>query len=341
MNIEINQFTDSQCDDFLTQMPEGKICHSPTWANTVTNAAGLKNFYLTARLGNQVHGILPLAHAKSRIFGNFMISQAFSDYGGILADSSKVRDGLFNYAVELAKEKQCDFIEFRNVEPLPYDLVSRSGKMCMHLPLTKEPDEVWKSFKPKVRNQVRKAEKSNIVALDGHNELFDEFYHVYATRMHQLGTPVYPRKLLYDLLQAFPEKSRLFIVQLNNTTIGGALTFYLNGFVEIPFASTLTKYNSLCPNNLLYWSIIEYYCCAGAKKFDFGRCTVDSPTYRFKKQWGPQPVDLHYQYWTRPDYKLSILSPDNPRYRKKIEMWKRLPQWTARLLGPFISRNLP
>lgn len=341
MDVTIAKTFDPECDTFLKNRPDAKICYTYKWSDAVARAARLKSFYLAARDSGYVCGVLPLVHVKSVLFGNFMVSQAFSNYGGLLTDSSEARDALFNYAVELATKFNCESIEFRNTKPLPYDLELRSGKMCMHLPLSLDPDEIWKSFKPKVRNQVRKAEKSNVIAIDGHLELLDDFYRVYTVRMHQLGTPCYPRKLIYNLLQAFPENSRIFAVCLGDLTIGVGFTLCFNGFAEIPLAATLVKYNELCPNNLLYWSVIKHYCLAGAKYFDFGRCTVDGPTHRFKKQWGPKPVDLYYQYWVRPGHRLSVLSPDNPKYKRKVEMWKKLPLWTARLLGPYISRNLP
>ncbi len=341
MDVTITKTFDPECDTFLKNRPDAKICHTYKWSDAVARAARLKSFYLVACDHKGIHGVLPLVHAKSVLFGNFMVSQAFSDYGGLIADSAEVRDALFNRAVETAVKLGCESIEFRNTEPLPYDLQERTGKMCMHLPLAPDPDEIWKSFDPKVRNQVRKAEKSDIVAQDGSLELLDDFYRVYTARMHQLGTPAYPHKLMQNLLEVFPDNSRLFAVRLNGLTIGVGLTFHFNGFVEIPFASTFTQYNSLCPNNLLYWSVIKYYCLVGAKCFDFGRCTVDGPTYQFKKQWGPEPVALHYQYWVRPGHRLSVLSPDNPKYKRRVEMWKKLPLWTTRLLGPYISRNLP
>ena len=341
MNVEILTTSDTACLDFVQQFPSGKICHLPGWSIAVTQAAGLENFYLVAKDNNHICGVLPLVRAKSIIFGNFMVSQAFSDYGGPLVQSAEACDILFNNAVELANELHCEYIEFRNIEPLPYELKLRSGKICMYLPLISNTDEIWKSFKAKVRNQINKAQKSGITASDGHLELLDDFYRVYTIRMHQLGTPAYPRRLMQNLLRAFPKNSRIVVVRLETLIIGAALTFCFNGFVEIPFASTLIQYNSLCPNNLLYWYIIKHYALAGAKCFDFGRCTINSSTYDFKRQWGPQPVELHYQYWTRPGHQLSILGPDNPKYKKKIEMWKRLPLWAARLVGPCISRNLP
>lgn len=341
MNVEILTQPDAACDTFVAQRSDGRICHLYTWSDAVTQGLSARPYYLVAREANTVHGILPLTHVKSLLFGNFMVSQAVSDHGGPLVDSDQARDALFDLAVKLATEQGCDSIEFRNIHPLPYDLQDRSGKMVLQLPLDPDPDIVWKSFNFKIRNHIRKATKSQVTATNGHLELLDDFYRVYAIRMKQLGTPLYSRKLLESLLTNFPDNSSLFVVRLDHVTIGAALTFYFNGFAEIPFASTLVQYNKLCPNNLLYWSVIKHYCLAGARIFDFGRCTIGSPTYQFKKQWGAEPIDLHYQYWIRSGHQLNLLSPDNPKYKGQVEMWKRMPIWLTRIVGPAISRNLP
>lgn len=304
-------------------------------------ATGLKEFYLAAFQGEDVCGVLPLIHIKSRLFGNQLVSQAFCNYGGILAQNADARDALFNKAVELAVDIGCEFIELRNINLLPYELHSVTNKICMHLPLTADPEVLWKSFKPKVRNQVRKAEKVGILAGSGRLELLNDFYRVYTTRMRQLGSPCFSRKLMGSILELFPDNSRIFVVRKDKLTIGAGFVTFYNGFVEIPWAATLLQYNSLCPNNMLYWTIIRHYCIAGARWFDFGRCTIDSSTYRFKKQWGPKPVNLHYQYWVKPGHELSIPDPNDPKYKWKVEMWERLPLWMTRVLGPYISRNLP
>jgi serine/alanine adding enzyme len=341
MEVSILNSPDPACDEFITQSPEGRICHLPTWASVVVRAAGHRTFYLVARDSGQVRGVLPLTQVRNFLFGNRMVSQAFSTYGGLLTESDQTRDALFNRAVELAIELNCESIEFRNTKPLPYDLESSKGKVCMYLPLVNDPEELWQSFVPKIRNHVRKAEKSGIVSYNGTIELLEAFYQVYTMRLHELGTPAYPKKLMRTILEMFPENSRIFVVQLEDLAVGVGFTICHKGFVEIPWAATLTKYNKMCPNNLLYWSIIKHYCLANAKCFDFGRCTVESGTYRFKKQWGAKPLNLHYQYWVHPDSQLSILSPDNPKYQRKVQMWKKLPFWTTRLLGPYISKNLP
>jgi FemAB-related protein (PEP-CTERM system-associated) len=275
------------------------------------------------------------------MFGNHMISQAFANYGGALTKSPVVLDALYNRAVELAIEHKCSSIEFRNTEPLPYDLLLREEKVCMHLPLVSDPEEVWESFRPEIRNRIRKAEKSNIVAKAGGIELLPDFFRVWTVRMRQLGTPCYPQRLFESILRTFAQNCRIFLVRLDGVTIGAGLFYCFNGLAQCRWAATLVEYNRLSPNNLLYWSAIKEYCLTGADCFDFGRSTVDSPAYEFKKRCGAKSAKLYYQYWVQPGYKQSFISPDNPKYKRKVEMWKKLPLWMTRLAGPYISRSLP
>lgn len=119
---------------------------------------------------------------------------------------------------------------------------------------------------------------------------------------------------------------------------------FLLGFkekLEIPWASSIRKYNRLGSNMLLYWSCLEFGCDRGFRVFDFGRSTVGESTYRFKEQWGAVPHPMHWQYWLARDGALPEINPRNPKYRFAIGMWKKLPVSLTRLLGPHLVRNIP
>ncbi len=328
------------CQAFVQQNPKGKIFHLPAWGDTVTRATGLENLYSVAYDGDRICGILPLVCVRSILFGNYMVSQAFNDYGGLLTDSTEAGNALFKHAVKLAAERKCDYIEFRNIEPLPYQLHLLTDKVTMHLPLSLDIEQLWRKFKPEIRNRIRKAQKSGLTATSGGLELLDDFYRVWTARMRQLGTPCYSSKLMRYIMKAFPNNSRIFVVSLNNTTVGAGFTTCFNGWVDMQFVATLTHYKKLAPNNLLYWSVIKYYGLAGASWFDFGRSTVDGPTYEFKRRWGAKPVELFYQYYVQPGQEFSPAVSNNPKYRKKVEIWKKLPLWVTRRIGPYISRSL-
>jgi hypothetical protein len=112
--------------------------------------------------------------------------------------------------------------------------------------------------------------------------------------------------------------------------------------LEIPWASSLREFNPISVNMLLYAQLLEQAIADGYTVFDFGRSTADSGTYRFKRQWGAEPVQLHWHYWLSDGRaEPPRLNPDNPKYRAAISAWQRLPLGVANRLGPMIVRNLP
>jgi serine/alanine adding enzyme len=313
MDVDICNANRPEFDDFVRRTPGAKLCHMFAWAQNVVRPLGHKTFHLVARESGAVCGILPLTLIRSRLFGNRMISQAFSNYGGPLAENETALNALYECTVALSEKYECDSIEFRNIEPLSYDLYQRTDKVTMCLELSSGPAEVWKQLRPQIRNRIRKAEKAGLVVTTGGLEMLADFYQIWTRRMHQL----------------------------NGTPVGGLFVYGFNGLAQSRWGAVLTEYNDISPNYLLNWAAMQYFSATGAKVFDFGRSTVGSGQHVFKKRWGAKQIPLAYQYWTRPGHDLSIAKPDNPKYAARVETWKKLPLWFTRLAGPYISCSLP
>jgi len=277
------------------------------------------------------------------LFGRFLISVPFGDYGGICADDEKTANALLQEASELAQKKRAKYLELRHLEKMDNgQLRTKTSRATLILNLEKDPGVLWKSFKPKVRNQVRKAEKSGLETEIGDKTLVRDFYKVYAYNMRDLGTPVHSLSFFKNILTEFPNHANVILVKLENRTIGGAIATYFKNTMEIPWASSLREFFPLCPNNLLYWAALEYGCLKGYQCFNFGRSPLDSGTFRFKKQWGAEPVQLYYQYYLNegdemPDYTPSTSS----RFDIAVWFWKRLPVGLTRMLGPKIIAGIP
>jgi len=159
--------------------------------------------------------------------------------------------------------------------------------------------------------------------------------------MRDLGTPVYPRSLFAAALSEFPQETRIFVVRHAGGPAAAGFVLGNRGTLEIPWASSLRRFNALGVNMLLYWAVLEYACAAGYRRFDFGRSTVDSGTYRFKRQWGAQPEQLHWHYWMRDGGAPPVLNHSNPKFKLAVSAWQRLPLSVANRIGPLVARNLP
>ena len=106
-----------------------------------------------------VRGVLPTVHIKSLLFGRTLTSLPFLNYGGVLADDDLVARALVDAAAEQGRARGCKHVELRHVAQRFSDLPCKQHKVTMRLPLE---TGMWERLDRKVRNQVRKAEKSDL-----------------------------------------------------------------------------------------------------------------------------------------------------------------------------------
>jgi FemAB-related protein (PEP-CTERM system-associated) len=284
--------------------------------------------------------MLPLVSFRSALFGRFIVSLPFVNYGGVLASDDSSAHALVARAASIAKEEGARHVELRHRARRFEALTPKEHKVSMLLPLRTSTEETWQALDRKVRNQVRKAEKSGLVAESGGVERLADFYGVYARNMRDLGTPVYAREFFEQVLRVFPERSTLVIVRHQGLAVAAALTWRWRDTVEVPWASSLRSYNSMSPNNLLYWTIIRQAITAGARVLDFGRSTPNEGTFHFKRQWGAEPLPLCWEYDLLGG-PMPNLVPKNQKFQLAIAAWRRLPLIVANTIGPRIVRSIP
>jgi len=312
--------------------------HSWRWRRVFADAFGHEPVYLTAREGAVITGVLPMVQIKSLIFGRTLTSLPFLNYGGVMADAPEIGRGLIEAAHEEARARRCSHVELRHVDAQFSDLPCKRHKVSMRLPLA---PSMFDRLDRKVRNQIRKAEKSGLVVERGGESLVGDFYAVFARNMRDLGTPVYSRRLFEEVMRAFPDRAQLHVVRLNGAPVAAGLTYRTPTMVQLPWASSIRSYNALCPNVLLYWDAIQFAQQSGAAVFDMGRSTPNEGTFKFKAQWGAEPVPLNWEYRLSTPGELPNVSPANPKYQLAIALWQKLPLSVTTRVGPMIVRAIP
>jgi serine/alanine adding enzyme len=319
--------------------PNAVSCyHEWAWREVFERSFGHAGVYLMARNAGGVTGVLPLVAVRSMLFGRLLTSLPFVNYGGVVAESDDVAHALVDRAAAMAHEGGYRHVELRHVDRRFTSFPCRQHKVAMRLALA---DGMWDRLDRKVRNQIRKAEKSGLAAERGGADLLDDFYRVFARNMRDLGTPVHAKRFFGEVLAAFPDRAGIVVVRLNGMAIAAALTLRTGAGTEVPWASSVKPYNHLCPNHLLYWEAVNAAVADGCTTFDFGRSTPGEGTYKFKEQWGAAPVPLHWEYAYLRHGAVPDQGPANPRFRLAIGAWQRLPLWAANAVGPRIVRSIP
>lgn len=328
-------------DAYVNGNPAASFYHLANWRHVIRQTFGHDSHYLYARdRDGQTRGVLPLIHMHSRLFGNFMVSMPYFNYGGAVADSPAIESALVNAANRLAASLGVSHVEYRDDLPRQ-DMPARTDKVNMILPLPGHAEDLWQSFTPKLRAQIKRPLREQLQIVRGGLEYVDDFYGIFAQNMRDLGTPVYGKALFRNLLNAFPMHANILIVRLNNRPVAGAFLVVYGGTMEIPWASTLRNVNHLSINMLMYWEILRFAIEQQCKYFDFGRSSKDAGTYQFKKQWGAIPKQLYWHYWLANGEDLPAINPHNPKYALAIKLWQRMPVSLTRLVGPYIVKNIP
>lgn len=327
-------------DTYVRLSPHATFCHASEWASVIKRTYGHDSYALMAQREGVTRGILPLVLIQSRFLGASLTSMPFMDYGGICADDQTTAAALLSHARELQMLHRAGSVELRQRTPLPDLPILREDKVSMILDLASGDQVIWKALPAKVRNQVRKAEKAGLSIITGGVELLPEFYDVFVVNMRDLGSPVHSQAFFANMATAFGVGMQLMLVRDQQKTVGGLIALFFKDTIVVPWASSLREYFPKCPNNLLYWSAIQAGCGRGCKLFDFGRSSVGSGTYDFKRQWGAQPQQLYWQVMSSEGKGGSAISASDSKYRLVSEVWKRLPIPVTRIFGPRIRKYL-
>jgi FemAB-related protein (PEP-CTERM system-associated) len=314
----------------------------PAWLGVFEQALGHTSYCLEATEDGKTRGVLALAHVRSLLFGRFLVSLPYLNYGGVIAEDQAAAGALIDRAVQLAEQLRVRYLELRHEKGAGHPKLSQApvAKVHMRLPLPPTPGQLWDRLSSKVRNQVRKGQKSCLTVAWNGQDLLPEFHAVFSQNMRDLGTPTYGKRLFAQVLEHFPGRAEVCVVRAGTKPVAGGLLLHGWGVTEVPSASSLRSYNATCANMLLYWNLLQRAAERGQAVFDFGRSSPDSPTFRFKKQWGAEPAAAGWQSYARSGSPADM-RPDNPRYGRMIRLWKRLPLWLTRLIGPRIVRGIP
>ena len=203
-------------------------------------------------------GVLPLVLIKSLLFGRTLTSLPFLNYGGVLAaDEGRAAQALVDAAAEQARARSAAatsscatwVASFRRFP-------CKQHKVAMLLRLA---GVDWSSLDRKVRNQIRKAEKSGLTVQTGRRRAAGRLLHGVRPEHARPGhSRVRPRRSSRRSCSTFPARRVFTSCGSATMPVAGGFTVRSRPRLEIPWASSVRDYNTLCPNHLLYWRVIQH-----------------------------------------------------------------------------------
>ena len=332
-------------DRFVAAHPDGSFFHRAAWRYVVEKAFRHRTHYLMAERDGAVSGVLPLAHVRTALFGNSLISVPFCVYGGPLAADRASFEALVEQAAALMPPTRAGAIEFRFLTPPPEDWLPaeqwparRDLYATFRKPISPDDTANMKAIPRKQRAVVRKGIERGLVSRVGQD--VDLLHRIYAESVRNLGTPVFARRYFRLLAETFREDMDVVTICDGDTPVAAVMNFYWRDQV-LPYYGGGTRAARDChANDFMYWEVMRRAAARGCRQFDFGRSKTGTGAFAFKKNWGFTPEPLHYRFRLAPGATIPDHNPLNPKYRLFIAAWKKLPLPVANMLGPPIVRGL-
>jgi len=224
----------------------------------------------------------------------------------------------FSSKVPIDKASLLSFYCYRDTSvDIESKALKKEKKYTLINDLTQERDKIFSSFKPNVRNQIRKFDKSEEFSYSSNHEskeLFLEFYSRFAeakglSKVEENSIDKYGKNLFYisGYLDGVLTNMQVYIEDKNSGTV--RLLHSISTLYEKGDKHKQAKIGWI--NCYLHWHSILYFKEEGFKTFDWGGYTndINSPLAgidKFKASFGGEKVVL-YNYYTLGYYTLKII----------------------------------
>src|SRR5215831_7520036 len=146
MPVEVSRFASSasEWDAFVRAQPGWTHFHLYGWKPLIERTFRHECLYLAARdpSTSALTAVLPMVRVKSVIFGHYLVSMPFVNYGGPLGSEGGIQ-ALAAEAARIAGHDRVKLLELRNRTPLPVDFPASHRKITVLLDLPSGPDELW------------------------------------------------------------------------------------------------------------------------------------------------------------------------------------------------------
>ena len=352
--IRLNAETKNMWEEYVKNNPDSGIQHSLKFMQVLKESySNCEEYYFLYKKDN-IRALFPFVLVKSKIFGDRLICIPFLDVGGFL--------GLYDSKIlnNLIKTMTKDIKNIRHIEVrlntslenfdktrkilLETGFKEEKNKYQFIIPLTSKED-MWERFHKHTRNDIRKAQKSGlkIEKIDNKEEL-KRFYGLYSKEMRNFGTPQHSYKFFEGLFDIMGSDFIGFNCYYQGDIAGSLIAYNYNNHAYISFNVSNPKFRDYRPNDFLYWTAITLLMERGVKNIDMGQVEKDSPAgshahglYKFKAKWLGELHERLYFYLSKEN---GETKEDKNRYKRFRNIWKHLPLFVIKKIGPKICSEL-
>lgn len=295
--------------------------------------------YFLAYRDNTLNGIAIFSYIPKFLFPARLLCDAYFTDSFFYTEDQYIENTLLKAIHNYAQDQKISFVEIKNKTlQLMNGLIAKENIYAsFEKDLPSDQKLLLHSIPRKKRADIRKALNNN--ALIFHENIpFNDFYNIYTQAQRDLGTPTHAR----SFYKRITDHSHYLLsgVSYKGNIIAVCLSFIMKDRILAYYGGALEQARPLHAFDLMYY----YLMCWGIRNqktyFDFGRSKYNTGSFAYKTYWGIQPKARHHIFMTIDGQDLPDTTPKNKTFQTRIKMWKKMPLWLTRLVGPFIIKYI-
>jgi len=304
MTVERTQTTlveigldDPRWPAFVGESADATIFHSPAWVRTVADSYGFRGFGLgLVDDHDELRGLLPIAEVDLPLRSRRWVSLPFTDVCPPLLGPGVDESAVGALVEQAVRDAGVSSIEVRSA--LAGASPSEQGVEHV-LRLGLDPDELRRRFRTSTWRMVKQAERHGVRvrAAARAEDLLDTYYGLHLETRRRQGVPCQQRDFFRRLWENVLEPGHGFLVlaEYDNAVAAGAVFLAASPTLVYKYGASLPSLWKLRPNNLLFWTAMQWGIEHGSERMNFGRSDVDNQGLRaFKSGWGAEEQPLVY-----------------------------------------------
>jgi len=303
----IDESREGQWDEFVEAQPGARMVHLIGFRKAIEETYRLEPFYRACVKGGAIRAVFPGFFHRSVLYGKRVLSQPFSEYGGILlsadagpAEREEILEEFSRMALSALRIKRFPHLEMRNPVSLETDLSPGYKRLRLFkraLRRLDSPEAMWAALSSKDRNIIQKARDFGLTVSEERSgpSLRRVFYPLYLRTMKRLGTPPHPPEYFIRLSRALEDKMKVYTVRFRQTPVAALIGWGVGKTVHVTDMVSDSAAFFLKPNDLAVWEFLRRSWEQGFEVFDFGPVRYRGQEI-FKKKWRMEFRDYSYVY---------------------------------------------
>lgn len=338
----VNPIRSPGWDPMLLASGDRSFFHTSAWAKTLVASYGFRPRYFATYSGDTLTSLMPFMEVNSFITGKRGVSLPFSDQCQAFTPEQEHIQAALEQVLNFGQRAGWKYAEWRGAHFSTGEGSAYERYYIHEIDLSKDENLIYSGFKDNNRRSIKKALNEGVSVIPFFSmEAVRIFYNLNCVTRRRHGLPPQPYGFFRNLYTHVIRDGygSVFIAKHSGKAIAAAIFVYFDTHAIFKYGASDMRYQSLRPNNLIFWEAIKWLRSKDITVLNLGRTEIDNlGLLQYKRLWGAKEFLTDYRRYHFG--KRKFLQGRGSRKHLYNAVLARLPIGVLKILGSVLYRHV-